>query len=242
MEGLPSVIPKSIVEVLNRLENDEDNLFSWKLTRSQDKFSLTVSCKLPAKTPNKAKDDNKVTGRTTVKPVKRRRRKKNRSPSALARSRNRHARFLEKKLAGKPDLASPEEDQQDPDINPVCVKELENTSLACGSNRDLVSSENPAPNPASDPDLLSVSEQAILCEILDTIDSDDSDNDVVVSSASVYSVCSNCKQPPKKGEDLKRCSRCQFTRYCSEQCQRKDWDFHRFACSVVAKKSDTVKA
>ena len=242
MEGLPSVIPKSILEVLNRLENDEDNLFSWKLTRSQDKFSLTVSCKLPAKTPNKAKDDNKVTGRTTVKPVKRRRRKKNRSPSALARSRKRHARFLEKKLAGKPDLASPEEDQQYTVINPVCVKELENTSLACGSNRDLVSSENPAPSPASDPDLLSVSEQAILCEILDTIDSDDSDNDVVVSSASVYSVCSNCKQPPKKGEDLKRCSRCQFTRYCSEQCQRKDWDFHRFACSVVAKKSDTVKA
>ena len=53
MEGLPSVIPKSIVEVLNRLENDEDNLFSWKLTRSQDKFSLTVSCKLPAKTFHK---------------------------------------------------------------------------------------------------------------------------------------------------------------------------------------------
>ena len=77
MEELPSVIPKSIVEVLNRLENDEDNLFSWKLTRSQDKFSLTVSCKLPTKTPKKAKDDKKVTGRTTVKPVKRRRRKKN---------------------------------------------------------------------------------------------------------------------------------------------------------------------
>ena len=174
------------------------------------------------------------------KPVRRRRRKKNRSPSALARSRKRHARFLEKKLAGKPDLASPEEDQQDSE-NSVCVKELENTSLACGSNTDLVSSENPIPSPA-DPDLLSLSEQAILCEILDTIDSDDSDNDVVVSSASVYSVCSNCKQPPKKGEDLKRCSRCQFTRYCSEQCQRKDWDFHRFACSVVAKKSDIVKA
>ena len=83
MEGLPSVIPKSIVEVLNRLENDEDNLFWWKLTRSQDSFSLTVSCKLRAKTPNKAKDDSGVTGRTTVKkPVRRRRRKKNRSPSA----------------------------------------------------------------------------------------------------------------------------------------------------------------
>ena len=142
------------MEVLNRLENDEDNVFSWKLTRSQDKFSLTVSCKLPAKTPNKAKDVNKeVTGRTTVKPVKRRRRKKNRSPSALARSRKRHSRFLEKKLAGKPDLASPEEDQQDSD-NYVCVKELENTSLSCGSNSDLVSSENPTPSPIADPDLL----------------------------------------------------------------------------------------
>ena len=232
MEGLPSVIPKSIVEVLNRLENDEDNLFSWKLTRSQDKFSLTVSCKLPAKTPNKAKDDNTVTGRTTVKPVKRRRRKKNRSPSALARSRKRHARFLEKKLAGKPDLASPEEDQQDLN-NSVCVKELENTSLACGSNRDLVSSENPTPSSATDPDLR---------EFLDTFDSDDSDDDSDIDVSSVYSVCSNCKHPAKKGEDRKRCSRCHITRYCSVQCQKKDWDFHRFACAVVAKKSDTVKA
>ena len=192
MEGLPSVIPKSIVEVLNRLENDEDNLISWKLTRSQDKFSLTVSCKLPAKTPNKAKDGNKVTGRTTVNPVKRRRRKKNISPSALAHSRKRRARFLEKKLAGKPDLASPEEDQQDSD-NSVCVKKLENISLACGSNRDLVCSENPTPSPAADPDLLN--EQVIFREFLDTIDSGD---DV----SSVYSVCSNCKHPAKKGEDL----------------------------------------
>ena len=152
MEELPSVLPKSIVEVLKSLENDDNNLFSWKLTRCQDKFSLTVSCKLHAKTPNKAKDDNKVTGRTTGKPVRRLRRK-NRSPSTLARSRKRHARFLEKKLAGKPDLASPEEDQQDSD-NSMCVKDLENTSLACGSNRDLVSSENPTPSPAADPDLL----------------------------------------------------------------------------------------
>ena len=87
MERLPSVIPKSIVEVLNRLENDEDNLFSWKLTQRQNNLSLTVSCNFPTKSPNKAKDDNNLTRRTTVKPVKRRRRKKNRSPSALARSR-----------------------------------------------------------------------------------------------------------------------------------------------------------
>ena len=167
MEGLPSFIPKSIVEVLNRLENDEDNLFSWKLTQSQDSFSLTVSCKLRAKTPNKAKDDSGAFGRTTGKKPVRRRRGKNRSPSALARSRKRHVWFLEKKLTGKPDLASPEEDQQVSD-NSVRVKELENTSLACGSNTDLVSLENPTPSPA-DPDLLSLSKQAILCEILDII-------------------------------------------------------------------------
>ena len=107
-----------------------------------------------------------------------------RSPSVLARSRKRHVQFLKKKLAGKPDLASPEEDQQDSD-NSVCAKELENTSLACGSDRDLVSSENPILSPAADHDLLN--EQAILREFLNTIDSDDSDDDV----SSVYSVCSN---------------------------------------------------
>ena len=85
-------------------------------------------------------------------------------------------------------MASPEEDQQDSD-NYVCVKKLEHTSLACGSNRDLVSSENPTLSPAADPGLLN--EQTILCEFLDTIDSDD---DV----SSVYSVCSNCKHPAKK--------------------------------------------
>ena len=56
------------------------------------------------------------------------------------------------------------------------------TSLACGSNSDLVSSENPTPSLTADPDLLN--EQAILREFLDTIDSDDSDDDV----SSVYTV------------------------------------------------------
>ena len=227
MDALPNIITKSIIEVLNRLEKDEDNQYSWKLTRNQDSLWLTVSCKLPAKTPNKAKDDSEVAERATVKPVRRRRKKRN-SPSVLARSRRRHARFLEKKLAGKPDSPSPE-DQQDS----VCVKELENTSLVCGSDRDLESSDNPtsAPTsaPAVEPDLLQ--ERAVLFDFLakTNIDSDDSEDN------EVDCVCSNCKHPPKEGGELKRCSRCHITRYCSVQCQKKDWDFHRFACSVVAK-------
>ena len=115
-------------------------------------------------------------------------------------------------------MALPEEDQQVSD-NSVCVKELENTSLCCDSHSDLVSSENPTPSPAADPDLLVLNKQAILREFLHTIDSDE---DV----SSVYSVCSNCKHPAKKGEDLKLCSRCHITRYCCVQSQRKDWDFH----------------
>ena len=63
MEGLPSVIPKLIVEVLYRVENAEDNLFMWKHTWIQDYFLLAVSCKLRAQTLNKAK----VTGRTAAK-------------------------------------------------------------------------------------------------------------------------------------------------------------------------------
>ena len=168
-------------------------------TRDQDSLSLTVSCKLPAKTPNKAKDDSKVAGRATVKPVRRRRKKRN-SPSALARSWKRHARFLEKKLAGKPDSPSPE-DQQDS----VCVKELENTSLAFGSDRDLESLDNQTPAPAVEPDLLQ--ERAVLFDFLakTNIDSDDSEDEVDC-------VCSNCEHPHKEGGELKRCSRCHITR------------------------------
>ena len=88
MDVLPSIIPKSIIEAMNRLEIDENNLSSWKLTWSQDSLSLTV--KLRAKTQNKAKDDSGVTGRVAAKPVRRRRKKK--SASAVARSRKRQTR------------------------------------------------------------------------------------------------------------------------------------------------------
>ena len=95
----------------------------------------------------------------TAKPVRRCCRKKNQSPSALARSRKRHTCFLEKKLAGKPDLALPEEKSITtvpgfPDaVDSLCVKELENTSPVGGSSRDLVSLEDPTSSPDSDPDL-----------------------------------------------------------------------------------------
>ena len=198
MDALSNIIPKSIVEVLNRLENDEDNRFSWKLMRNKGPLSLTVSCSLRAKSPNKDNDGSEVTGRVTAKPVKRRRKKK--SSSALVRSRDRHRRFLENKLAGnrsgKPHLASPEDKriftvptrEQESD-NSLCAKEPK----FCGSSGDPVLSENPTPTRAYDPDLLN--EQATLLEYLDT---QSVDSDGIVSSDSV---CADCGRPPKKKKD-----------------------------------------
>ena len=77
MDALPNIIAKPIIEALNRLENDEDNRYSWKLKWNQVSLSLTVSCKLPAKSPNKAKDNSEVARRATVKPVGHRRKKRN---------------------------------------------------------------------------------------------------------------------------------------------------------------------
>ena len=241
MDGLPSVIPNSITEVLNRLENDEDNQFSWKLTRSLDSLSLTVRCKFRAKTSNKAEDDSEVTGRGAVSPLKRHRKKK--SPSALARSKQRLKHFLEQKSAGKPDSASPE----DKGITTVpCGQDSVNSS----NSKDLKSLENPTSAPSSDasgdltcgessgkpthleaPRQLTLvvksdsvtEEQAILCGA--DIDSDDDFSDT--------GLCANCNRAPTEGDELKSCARCHFTRYCSVKCQRKDLSFHRFAFSVV---------
>ena len=92
MDELPNIIPKSIVEVLNRLENDEDNRFFWKLERNKDFLSLTVSCSLRGKNTNKDKGASEVAEPVTLKPVKGRRKKK-KSPSALARSRTSRTGF-----------------------------------------------------------------------------------------------------------------------------------------------------
>jgi len=41
--------------------------------------------------------------------------------------------------------------------------------------------------------------------------------------------CGCCKTPTAQ-KALKRCSRCQWTYYCSEACQRDDWRQHKKDC------------
>ena len=67
-----------------------------------------------------------------------------------------------------------------------------------------------------------------------TVDIDSDDDDDHEDS---ISVCANCKHRPTRREDLILCSLCRITQYCSVSCQRKDSDFHRFSCGLVAKGS-----
>ncbi|KAI0367439.1 hypothetical protein BV20DRAFT_1037768 [Pilatotrama ljubarskyi] len=46
--------------------------------------------------------------------------------------------------------------------------------------------------------------------------------------------CHCCERDETAGKDaLKRCSACKLTRYCSTECQRKDWPRHKVACRMV---------
>ena len=78
-------------------------------------------------------------------------------------------------------------------------------------------------------------EQALLREILEEADID-SDDDLEDTGD-----CAYCHHKPEKGVELKKCSRCRVTHYCSVNCQKEDWAFHRFACAVVAKRAAITK-
>ena len=77
-------------------------------------------------------------------------------------------------------------------------------------------------------------EQTILKDFLASNSNIDSDDDFGDTG-----VCAYCNLKPEEGTELKRCARCHITRYCSTDCQRKDWGFHKFTCSVVAKRAPT---
>ena len=44
--------------------------------------------------------------------------------------------------------------------------------------------------------------------------------------------CANCGLG---GAGLKKCARCRTVRYCSEECQKKDWAAHKAACCMAKK-------
>lgn len=44
--------------------------------------------------------------------------------------------------------------------------------------------------------------------------------------------CENCKREDSKDAPLKICSRCKKVKYCSQECQKEDWRFHKRICTA----------
>ena len=64
-----------------------------------------------------------------------------------------------------------------------------------------------------------------------TLDSDDSESKTGDNST-LFNFCSNCQKQPKDPSDLKICSKCRLSKYCSRECQAADWRRHKYACSL----------
>jgi hypothetical protein len=55
------------------------------------------------------------------------------------------------------------------------------------------------------------------------------------SSATPTKKCASCGTPESDPEKpLKPCSKCQTVRYCSRDCQKKDWKVHKKTCASAA--------
>merc|ERR1740139_547535 len=54
--------------------------------------------------------------------------------------------------------------------------------------------------------------------------------------------CSFCKRTKKAGEKaFSSCARCRAVRYCSSECQQKDWGTHKDACAPSEKSKAHLK-
>ena len=240
MAELPSVIPSALIHVINTLESDDTHQYHWKISRNSENVSLFVKCIFSAKSVTR---DKVVPGSFPVKPAGKKSRKK-KTPSALRRSAKRLKRFQEKKAAeqailhkspAKEVVSAVRKEQETITVSSKdSLKDLESSDLSSIERSTCVKQGlKHLENQASE-NLSLAEERAILLEVIEEagIDSDDDQEDA--------GECANCHRKPEKGLEIKKCTRCRITRYCSKECQKKDWSFHRFACDLVAKRIATI--
>lgn len=67
--------------------------------------------------------------------------------------------------------------------------------------------------------------------ILDSLLLDEQVSIGVVSQNCLKTHCSYCFRLPVK-HSVKKCANCKIIYYCSEKCQRKDWDIHKSECTL----------
>ena len=250
---VPNVIPKVLLDVICRLESDELQ-FTWKLSRNKDGFSLSVNqVKVPAK--RDSRDPGKTTVDVEAKPLKKTKKK---SPSTLAHDRARRKRYRKKKAALK--AASRQREQKTWDsgkgetaapssgLDSVAPHLAEELASHCDTNelKHLTSESDSVQSVPIHSDLDDLSEtehqgntteQEFLEDLIETLEADstiDSDDEVLPKKTDT---CANCRRT--LGPERTSCKHCQVTHYCNIQCCEKDYSFHRFACSVAAKRSKT---
>lgn len=248
---VPNVIPKVLLDVISRLESDELQ-FTWKLSRNKEGFSLSVNqVKVPAK--RDTRDPGKTTVDVEAKPLKKAKKK---SPSTLAHDRARRKRYRKKKAALK--AASRQREQKTPDsgkgetaapisgLDSMAPQLPEEPASHCVTNElkhltsesGTVSIHEDLNELAETEHLSNTAEQEFLVDLIKTLEADsiiDSDDEVLPKE---IDICANCRLT--LGPERTTCKHCQVTHYCSLKCCEKDSSFHRFACSVAAKRSGTT--
>ncbi|KAE9373629.1 hypothetical protein N431DRAFT_438855 [Stipitochalara longipes BDJ] len=59
--------------------------------------------------------------------------------------------------------------------------------------------------------------------------------EAISSSSPPANKCASCSAPETDPENpLKPCAKCQTIRYCSRDCQKKDWKLHKKVCATAA--------
>lgn len=53
---------------------------------------------------------------------------------------------------------------------------------------------------------------------------------------SIRDITRTCEVCRKIQEDMKKCSKCKAVRYCSQDCQKKDWSYHKTICATKEQK------
>ena len=240
------------------MESDSEYRYQWKLSRNLENVSLFIKGEFRAKSvegdqspfPVRRKPGN----RKHKSPSKLRRQRarkqrfRERKPAEKADSPKSPASEVNTVVLQEQEPAAALQEQESTavlkeqertavlqELEPACVT---STKDSCDlDNTGQVQDSTCSSDKRSEKQILSPeTERTLLLDFLQQTDTDSDDNSFdIAEMISEANKCSNCKRQPQAGVELKRCSRCHITKYCIVECQKKYLDFHRFACSVVAK-------